>query len=103
LQKAPALTALQASLTANQALNLQLAIETELLQAGIGGLGTFELPEAYGGYLGLTRQIVVNTIQNFQAAGQSVGSAMTSLPRAMQRATTTTTNPHLHTTGTPTG
>jgi len=77
LQKA--VTALQASMTANQAFNLQIAIETELLEAGTGGLGTFELPEAYGGYLGLTRTIVVNTIQNFQAAGQSVGSALTSL------------------------
>ena len=74
-----AVTSLQATQAANQALNMQLAIESELLQAGSGGLGSFELPAAYGGYLELTRQIVVNTIQKFQAAGQSVGSAQTSL------------------------
>ncbi len=73
------MASLQATQAANQALNMQLAIESELLQAGSGGLGSFELPAAYGGYLELTRQIVVNTIQKFQAAGQSVGSAQTSL------------------------
>ena len=60
---------------------MRLAIENELLQAGRGGLGLLELPEAFGGRLELTRSIVVDTIANFRKAGQSVGSAEGSLSR----------------------
>jgi len=60
---------------------LRLTIENQLLQAGRGGVGLLELPEAFGGRLELTRSIVVDTIANFRKAGQSVGSAEGSLSR----------------------
>ncbi|HEY2013120.1 MAG TPA: hypothetical protein VGH38_06430 [Bryobacteraceae bacterium] len=73
---------LQASQSNNQALNFRLAIEQELLQAGRGGLGMLELPASAGGYLEQVRQVVADTIQKFRAAGQSVGSADTSMSLA---------------------
>jgi hypothetical protein len=65
----------QSKMDNDQALNFRLAVESELLQSGRGGLGTFALPAAQGGYLEEVRKVVADTIAKFRAAGQSVGSA----------------------------
>ena len=77
-----AITTLQASQASNQALNFRLTIETELLQAGSGGIGLLELPASAGGYFEEVRKIVVDTMQKFRAAGQSVGAADSELSKS---------------------
>lgn len=80
------LASVQASQSSNQALNFRLTVETELLQAGSGGIGLLELPASAGGYFELVRQIVVDTMQKFRAAGQSVGAADSELSKSDEAA-----------------
>ena len=65
----------------NQALNLRIAIETQLslYDTPTHPVALFEFPAAQGGYLELVRSIVNETITKMQAAGQSIGSAQTYL------------------------
>jgi len=72
----------QSKLDNDQALNFRLAVEQELLQSGRGGLGTFALPAAQGGYLEEVRKVVADTIGKFRAAGLTVGTAEVELANA---------------------
>jgi hypothetical protein len=67
-------SALTTLVTANNDLNIRMHIEEDLA-AGNHPAGLFELPAAQGGYLELTRTIVVDIIQKTLATGQSVGKA----------------------------
>ena len=55
-------------------LALRLQIEADLSEPN-NPVALFEIPAAQGGYLGLVRQIVVDTIAKMTAAGQPVGNA----------------------------
>lgn len=57
------------------ALDLRLKIEEDLSQPGAHPIALFEVPTSAGGYLGLTRDIVADTIATMQATGQGVGNA----------------------------
>ena len=57
------------------ALALRLQIEADLSEPGNHPVALFEVPASGGGYLDLTREIVVDTIGKMQAAGQGVGNA----------------------------
>ena len=57
------------------ALALRLQIEADLSEPGNHPVALFEVPASGGGYLDLTREIVVDTIAKMQAAGQGVGNA----------------------------
>jgi hypothetical protein len=56
-------------------LALRLQIEADLSEPGNHPVALFEVPASAGGYLDLTREIVVDTIAKMQAAGQGVGNA----------------------------
>jgi hypothetical protein len=61
------------------ALALRLQIEADLSEPGNHPVALFEVPASGGGYLDLTREIVVDTIAKMQAAGQGVGNAQAHL------------------------
>jgi hypothetical protein len=54
---------------------LRTQIEADLAQEGSVPVAAFLTPEANGGYLNLTRALVVQTIANIRAAGGSTGQA----------------------------
>jgi hypothetical protein len=56
-------------------LALRMQIEADLSEPGNHPVALFEVPASQGGYLDLTREIVVDTIAKMRAAGQSVGGA----------------------------
>ena len=60
-------------------LALRLQIEADLSEPGNHPVALFEVPASGGGYLDLTREIVVDTIAKMQAAGQGVGNAQAHL------------------------
>ena len=66
--------------------NISIQTEIEENLAGNGGhphpLAIFQLPEQYGGYLELAKNIVIETIGSKLAAGQSVYDAQIYLDRA---------------------
>ncbi len=66
---------LSAALQAGQALELRLRIEENLLQNGGNAIILFQLPAAQGGYLGLVRTIVVDSLAKVQAAGATTDAA----------------------------
>jgi len=72
IQKIDSLTV---TVTDQGELDLRLKIEEDLSQPGAHPIALFEIPTAKGGYLGLTREIVVDTIAKMQASGQSIGGA----------------------------
>jgi hypothetical protein len=73
------LDALTVTVNDQGALDLRLKIEEDLSQPGAHPIALFEVPAAQGGYLGLTRDIVADTIAKLQAAGQGVGNAQSFL------------------------
>lgn len=73
------LDALTVTVNDQGALDLRLKIEEDLSQPGAHPIALFEVPAAQGGYLGLTRNIVADTIAKLQAAGQGVGTAQSFL------------------------
>lgn len=73
------LDALTVTVNDQGALDLRLKIEADLSEPGNHPIALFEVPASAGGYLGLTRSIVVDTIAKLQTAGQSVGSAQSFL------------------------
>ena len=60
-------------------LALRLQIEADLSEPGNHPVALFEIPASAGGFLDLTRDIVVDTIAKMQAAGQGVGGAQAHL------------------------
>jgi hypothetical protein len=66
----------------NGALDLRLKIEEDLSQPGLHPIALFEIPASAGGYLGLARTIVVDTIAKTQSVGESVGTAPSFLTAA---------------------
>ncbi len=76
------ITNVQTTVESNQAAAFRLQIEQELLQAGRGGIGSLELPNAVGGFLEDVRSVVVDTIDKFRGAGLSVGAAASELQNA---------------------
>ena len=60
-------------------LALRMQIEADLSDPGNHPVALFALPAANGGYLNITRAIVVDTIANTQASGQGVGGAAAAL------------------------
>jgi hypothetical protein len=56
-------------------LALRMQIESDLSEPGNHPVALFEVPASQGGYLDLTREIVVDTIAKMRAAGQGVGGA----------------------------
>ena len=60
-------------------LALRLQIEADLSEPGNHPVALFEVPASGGGYLDLTREIVVDTIAKMQTAGQGVGNAQAHL------------------------
>ena len=73
------LDALTVTVNDQGALDLRLKIEADLSEPGNHPIALFEVPASAGGYLGLTRSIVVDTIAKLQTAGQNVGSAQSFL------------------------
>ena len=73
------LDALTVTVNDQGALDLRLKIEEDLSQPGAHPIALFEVPTSQGGYLGLTRNIVADTIAKLQAAGQGVGNAQSFL------------------------
>ena len=69
------LDALTITVSDQGALNLRLKIEEDLSEPGAHPVALFEVPASAGGYLGLTRDIVADTIAKMQATGQGVGNA----------------------------
>jgi hypothetical protein len=56
-------------------LALRMQIEADLSEPGNHPVALFETPASAGGYLGVTRDIVVDTIAKMKASGQGVGGA----------------------------
>ena len=56
-------------------LALRMQIEADLSEPGNHPVALFETPASAGGYLCVTRDIVVDTIAKMKASGQSVGGA----------------------------
>jgi flagellar basal body-associated protein FliL len=73
------LDALTITVNDQGALDLRLKIEEDLATPGNHALALFEVPASAGGYLGLTRDIVADTIAKMQATGQGVGNAQSFL------------------------
>jgi hypothetical protein len=69
------LDALTVTVNDQGALDLRLKIEADLSEPGNHPIALFEVPASAGGYLGLTRSIVADTIAKLQTAGQNVGNA----------------------------
>ena len=69
------LDALTVTVNDQGALDLRLKIEEDLSQPGDHPIALFEVPSSAGGYLGLTRTIVADTIAKMTATGQGVGTA----------------------------
>ena len=73
----------QAAVDAFDKLLLRLSIEDNLLESsGNTAVSLYQLPEAYGGNLGLVGSIVEKTIAALLASGQTVSSAQTDYGRA---------------------
>jgi hypothetical protein len=73
------LDALTVTVNDQGALDLRLKIEADLSEPGNHPIALFEVPASAGGYLGLTRSIVADTIAKLQSAGVSVGNAQSFL------------------------
>ncbi len=73
------LDALTITVNDQGALDLRLKIEEDLSQPGAHPIALFEVPASAGGYLGLTRDIVADTIAKMQATGQGTGNAQSFL------------------------
>jgi hypothetical protein len=73
------LDALTITVNDQGALDLRLKIEEDLSQPGAHPIALFEVPASAGGYLGLTREIVADTIAKMQATGQGTGNAQSFL------------------------
>jgi hypothetical protein len=73
------LDALTVTVNDQGALDLRLKIEADLSEPGNHPIALFEVPASAGGYLGLTRSIVADTIAKLQNAGQNVGNAQSFL------------------------
>jgi hypothetical protein len=73
------LDALTVTVNDQGALDLRLKIEEDLSQPGNHPIALFEVPASAGGYLGLTRSIVADTLAKLQASGQGTGNAQSFL------------------------
>jgi len=73
------LDALTVTVNDQGALDLRLKIEADLSEPGNHPVALFEVPASAGGYLGLTRSIVADTIAKMQSSGQGVGNAQSFL------------------------
>jgi hypothetical protein len=69
------LDSLSIAVSDNGKLALRLQIEKDLSEPGNHPIALFEVPASSGGYLDLTRDIVVDTMAKMQAIGQGVGNA----------------------------
>ena len=63
---------------------LRMYIELDLTRNGNTKISLFELPESFGGFLGLVQSIVQDTLQKRQAAGVNISSATRELNSAVQ-------------------
>lgn len=69
----------QVMLAAFEELMTRLSVEDNLLAGNVNVVSTYQLPEAFGGQLGLVRSIVEKTIAAMLAAGQSANNAQREL------------------------
>jgi hypothetical protein len=73
------LDALTVTVNDQGALDLRLKIEADLSEPGNHPIALFEVPASAGGYLGLVRSIVADTIAKMTASGQGAGNAQSFL------------------------
>lgn len=73
------LDALTVTVNDQGALDLRLKIEADLSVPGNHPIALFEVPASAGGYLGLVRTIVADTIAKMTASGQGAGNAQSFL------------------------
>lgn len=73
------LDALTVTVNDQGALDLRLKIEADLSEPGNHPIALFEVPASAGGYLGLVRTIVADTIAKMTASGQGAGNAQSFL------------------------
>ena len=66
----------QAMLASFEELMSRLAVEDNLLASSSNVVSQYQLPEAFGGQLGLVQSIVGRTIAAMSAAGQSTNNAL---------------------------
>jgi hypothetical protein len=65
----------QQAVTAEAERNLRLRIEETLADPSVHTVISFELPQAFGGFLEKVRQVVTDSVTNAGSAGLSVGTA----------------------------